>query len=160
MNITTDSPQMRITLRQVAFVTSSRAEPTDDGWLQEYHEIELAPHIPTNALEGIGAFSHLDIVYYFDQAPSAGIVYSGRPRGNPAYPETGIFAQRKKDRPNHIGLCTVELVAHNGRTLRVKYCDAINGTPVLDIKPVFRQFLPVAPVRQPAWVDDLMQHYW
>jgi len=48
----------------------------------------------------------------------------------------GIFAQRKKDRPNHIGLCSVELIPHKERTIIVKYLDAINGTPILDIKPV------------------------
>lgn len=88
------------------------------------------------------------------------IVYSGRPRGNLLYPKEGILGQRKKDRPNTIGLCTVESIAHNGRTIKVKYLDAIDGTPVLDIKPVFREFLPKGDVRQPAWVADLMKNYW
>ena len=149
-----------IVITPVAFVKSSRLAPEDDHWLQEYHEIELAPHIPTAALDGIESFSHLEILYFFKCAARDKTVFSGRPRGNPDFPETGIFAQRKKDRPNHIGLTTVELVAHTGRTIRVKYFDAIDGTPVLDIKPVFRQFQPVGAVRQPAWVDDLMKAYW
>jgi tRNA (adenine37-N6)-methyltransferase len=76
------------------------------------------------------------------------------------YPLVGIFAQRKKDRPNHIGLTTVEVLGCNGRTLTVKNLDAIDGTPILDIKPVFREFAPVGDFKQPAWVADLMQDYW
>ncbi len=72
----------------------------------------------------------------------------------------GIFAQRKKDRPNSIGLCTVELLQHNGRTLKVKYLDAIDGTPILDIKPVFKEFQPKGEIKQPTWVSDLMKNYW
>ena len=72
----------------------------------------------------------------------------------------GIFGQRKKDRPNRIGLCTVELLAHNGRTITVKGLDAINGTPIVDIKPVFREFQPNGAIRQPEWVGDLMKNYW
>jgi tRNA (Thr-GGU) A37 N-methylase len=72
----------------------------------------------------------------------------------------GIFAQRKKDRPNAIGLCTVELLEHTGRTIKVKYLDAINGTPILDIKPVIKEFNPSQETKQPDWVADLMQHYW
>lgn len=151
---------MEIKLTPVAKVKNTRTTPTDDFWGTVIAEIELADHIPTEAFENIADFSHLEIIYYFDQVKPGDIVYSGRPRGNPAYPVTGIFAQRKKDRPNTIGLCTVELLEHNGRTIKVKYLDAINGTPVLDIKPVFSEFQPKKPVRQPAWVADLMQDYW
>jgi tRNA (Thr-GGU) A37 N-methylase len=73
---------------------------------------------------------------------------------------TGIFGQRKKDRPNTIGLSTVELLEHNGRTLKVKFLDAIDGTPVLDIKPVFKEFQPKTEIKQPDWVADLMKNYW
>jgi tRNA (Thr-GGU) A37 N-methylase len=72
----------------------------------------------------------------------------------------GIFAQRNKDRPNSIGLTTVELLEHSGRVIRVRYLDAIDGTTVLDIKPVFREFLPKGEVRQAEWVGDLMKDYW
>jgi tRNA (adenine37-N6)-methyltransferase len=72
----------------------------------------------------------------------------------------GIFAQRNKDRPNKIGLCTVELIWHRERTIGVKMLDAIDGTPVLDIKPVFREFREKTPIRQPDWVMDLMKDYF
>lgn len=151
---------MEIKLTPIATVKNSRATPIDDNWEEIVAEIELADHIPTEALENISDFSHLEIIYYFDKVKPEDIVYSGRPRGNPNYPLVGIFGQRKKDRPNQIGLCTVQLLEHNGRTITVKYLDAIDGTPVLDIKPVFKEFQPQGQIRQPNWVDDLMKNYW
>jgi tRNA (adenine37-N6)-methyltransferase len=151
---------MEITLSPVAAITNKRATPTDDFWGDTISEITLLPHIPEEAFNGMDAFSHLEIIYYFDKADNNEIVFSGRPRGNPAWPDLGIFAQRKKDRPNHIGLCTVELVEHTGRTIKVKYLDAIDGTPVLDIKPVMKEFGLQGEFKQPAWVTELMADYW
>lgn len=88
------------------------------------------------------------------------IVFASRPRGNPNYPVAGIFAQRKKDRPNKIGLCTVELLEHRDRIIKVRNLDAINGTPVIDIKPVFKEFESRGLITQPSWVADLMKNYW
>jgi tRNA-Thr(GGU) m(6)t(6)A37 methyltransferase TsaA len=151
---------MNINLTSVATIKNSRLTPVDDYWKEIISEIELVEHIPVEAFEGILQFSHLEIIYSFDQVPVDTIVFSGRPRGNPDYPLTGIFAQRKKDRPNTIGLCTVELLDHKGRSITVRYLDAINGTPVLDIKPVFKEFQPKGEIQQPAWVSDLMKNYW
>lgn len=151
---------MQISLSPVAFVTNKRSTPTDDFWGDTVSEITLADSIPTEAFDNIETFSHLEIIYHFDQVKEDRILFSGHPRGNPDYPLSGIFAQRKKDRPNRIGLCTVELLERRGRTILVKMLDAISGTPVLDIKPVMKEFAPQTPVRQPAWVADLMQDYW
>jgi len=151
---------MNISLTPVATVKNTRTIPSDDFWGDVISEIELADHIPTEAFDRIEDFSHLEIIYSFNQVKPESIVFSGRPRGNPDYPMVGIFAQRKKDRPNTIGLCTVELLEHNGRTLKVKHLDAIDGTPVIDIKPVFKEFAPDKETRQPAWIADLMKDYW
>jgi tRNA-Thr(GGU) m(6)t(6)A37 methyltransferase TsaA len=151
---------MEIKLRPIAIVINSRTTPTDDFWKEVISEIVLADHIPTETFERISDFSHLEIIYFFDKIDDKEIVFSARPRGNPNYPIVGIFGQRKKDRPNTIGLCTVELLEHKGRSLKIKYLDAIDGTPVLDIKPVFKEFLPKGEIRQPFWVSDLMKNYW
>lgn len=151
---------MEIKLRPVAIVKNSRTTPADDFWGEVISEIELCDHIPTEAFEGISGFSHLEIIYFFDKVIDTEIVFSGRPRGNPDYPLVGIYGQRKKDRPNRLGLCTVELIGHTGRTIKVKYLDAIHGTPVLDIKPVFREYQTNGDIRQPLWVTDLMKNYW
>lgn len=149
-----------IQLHPVATVKNSRTNPIDDYWEGIISDIELADGIPQAAFDNISQFSHLEIIYYFDKADKEKIAFSGYPRGNTNYPSMGIFAQRKKDRPNSIGLCTVELLAHTDRIITVKYLDAIDGTPVLDIKPVFKEFGLKTAVRQPGWVADLMKHYW
>jgi tRNA (adenine37-N6)-methyltransferase len=133
---------MQVHLTPVATVQNLRLTPQDDYWEQVVSDIRLEQHILGSAFDGITQFSHPEIIFYFDKALQDDVVFSGRPRGNPNYPVTGIFAQRKKDSPNNIGLCTVELLSHRGRTITVKYLDAINGTLVLDIKAVFREFEP------------------
>ena len=149
-----------ISLKPIAFVENSRHTPTDDNWAPIHSVIRLADWVPEESLENISLFSHLLIVYYFDKVVAEQVVFAGHPRGNQNYPKMGIFAQRKKDRPNQIGVCTVELLAHEGRTLTVKYLDAIHGTPILDIKPVLREFEPQGSIQQPVWADDLMRNYW
>ena len=151
---------MEIKLQPIATVRNSRASVTDDYWGDIISEIELETSVPTEAFDGISNFSHLEIIYLFDKAENSDIVFSGHPRGNKKYPSVGIFSQRKKDRPNHIGLCTVELLEHKGRIIKVKHFDAINGTPVLDIKPVFKEFQLQGEIKQPGWVSDLMKNYW
>ena len=151
---------MEIRLTPIATVHNSRTAPIDDGWEAIVSEIVLAKDMPDEAFAGIEAFSYLEVIFHFDQVRADDVVIAGRPRGNPAYPLMGIFAQRKKDRPNAIGLSTVELLEHNGRLISVRRLDAINGTPVLDIKPVFEEFEPQGAIRQPSWVGDLMEHYW
>jgi len=151
---------MEIKLQSIATVKNTKTEPIDDNWETIIADIVLDENIPSEAFNNISYFSHLEIIYYFDKVKKENIVFSGRPRGNPNYPLVGIFGQRKKDRPNAIGLATVELLEHNGRTIKVKFLDAINGTPVLDIKPVFKEFLPKTEIRQPVWVADLMKNYW
>jgi tRNA-Thr(GGU) m(6)t(6)A37 methyltransferase TsaA len=151
---------MKIQLTPIAVVKNTRTAPGDDFWGGVVSEIVLAPEMPEEAFEGIELFSHLEIIYYFNLLGASDVVYARRPRGNPDYPLMGILAQRNKDRPNAIGLTTVELIEHSGRMIRVRYLDAIDGTPVLDIKPVFREFMPKGAFRQPGWVDDLTKDYW
>jgi tRNA (adenine37-N6)-methyltransferase len=103
---------MQVYLTPVATVKNLRLAPEDDYWEQVVSDIELAQHIPGTAFDEIMQFSHVEIIFYFDKALQSDVVFSGRPRGNPNYPVTHIFAQRKKGRPNNIGLCTVELVSH------------------------------------------------
>lgn len=151
---------MKIELEPVAIVKNSHEGLRDDYWGAVISEIELLPQISAEALNGIEAFSHLEIIYHFDQVTSDTVVLHGHPRGNKDWPDVGIFAQRKKDRPNRIGLTIVELVEKKGHSLFVRNLDAINGTPILDIKPVMKEFLPAGPVVQPEWSVQLMKDYW
>ena len=112
-------------------------------------------------MKGIDEFSHLEIIFYFDKVSDDKIQYEARhPRNNTDYPEVGILAQRGKNRPNKLGLTIVELLELKQRTLIVKGLDAIDGTPIIDIKPVMKEFLPKDQVRQPNWSISLMENYW
>jgi tRNA (Thr-GGU) A37 N-methylase len=72
----------------------------------------------------------------------------------------GIFAQRAKNRPNQIGLTVCRVLEVGGRVLRVAGLDAVDGTPVLDVKPWVRELGPRGEVHQPAWMTALMERYW
>ncbi|MDD5082968.1 MAG: TrmO family methyltransferase, partial [Dehalococcoidales bacterium] len=75
-------------------------------------------------------------------------------------PEVGIFAQRAKHRPNPIGVSAVKLISVRGNVLTVRGLDAIDGTPVLDIKPYFPSFDRVEEPSVPEWVGRLMVDYF
>jgi tRNA-Thr(GGU) m(6)t(6)A37 methyltransferase TsaA len=150
-----------ITLEAIGEVRSGRRDPVDDDWDSVPARIELRSDVPAEALDGIEEFSHAEIVYHFDRVAESAIERGARhPRGNRAWPRVGIFAQRAKDRPNRLGVTVVQILAREGRILTVRGLDAVDGTPVLDIKPVMAEFLPRGPLRQPAWATELMRGYW
>ncbi|HZH42197.1 MAG TPA: SAM-dependent methyltransferase [Gemmatimonadales bacterium] len=152
---------MQIRLEPVAIVRSPRTGLEDDHWGDVESRIELVEGMAPESLDGIDAFTHLEIIFHFDQLPDENVEWKSRhPRGNPAWPKVGIFAQRAAGRPNRLGATMVRLVGREGRALIVRGLDAADGTPVLDIKPVMRDFLPRGEVRQPQWATQLMHHYW
>ena len=113
------------------------------------------------ALQGLCEFSHVEILFFFHEVEPSKVVTAARhPRNNVAWPAVGIFAQRGKNRPNRIGSTICRVIRVEGISLFVAELDAINGTPVLDIKPVMAEFLPRQQVRQPAWSRELMHEYW
>lgn len=147
------------TITPVAFVRNTRKSMEDDNWGDVISEITLTDELPEECFDGIDAFSHLEVVFCFDKSTKT-VIGSEHPRENKAWPKVGIFAQRKKDRPNHIGTTIVELISRKGKTVTVKMLDADDGTPVLDIKPVVKEFLPLTAVKQPQWITELMNNYW
>jgi tRNA-Thr(GGU) m(6)t(6)A37 methyltransferase TsaA len=152
---------MNIDLTPIGYVTSPREDLNDDGWGDIVARIELSPDFEAEAFDGIEEFSHIEVVYYFDRVPEEGIERGARhPRENGEWPKVGIFAQRGKNRPNRLGVSIAQLIAREGRQLVVRGLDAINRTPVLDIKPVMLEFLPTGEVCQPAWSHELMRRYW
>jgi tRNA-Thr(GGU) m(6)t(6)A37 methyltransferase TsaA len=150
-----------ISLNPIGRVTSPRGDLSDDDWGDVRSAIELAPDLDPACLDGIEEFSHAEILFCFDRVDPAKVNRGARhPRGNTAWPKVGIFAQRGKDRPNRLGSTIVAIERRAGRTLYVRGLDAIDGTPVVDIKPVMTEFLPRGAVRQPAWSRELMERYW
>jgi tRNA (Thr-GGU) A37 N-methylase len=146
----------------IGWVRSSRSEPIDDDWDAVTSSIELdGDRFGPDAVAGLAEFSHVDVVYLFDQVDETAVQTGARhPRSNPDWPEVGILAQRAKMRPNRIGVTSCRLLGVDGLTLRVAGLDAIDGSPVLDVKPVMTEFLPRGEVRQPSWASELMAGYW
>jgi tRNA-Thr(GGU) m(6)t(6)A37 methyltransferase TsaA len=148
-------------MEPVGYVSSSRTEPIDDDWDAVAASITLTDSFEPESLQGLAEFSHVEVVYVFDQVDPASVQTGVRhPRSNPDWPEVGIFAQRAKMRPNRIGVTVCALLGVDGRTLTVRGLDAIDGTPVLDLKPYLREFGPRGEVHQPSWATELMAGYW
>jgi len=86
------------------------------------------------ALDGIAAGDELLVLTWFDRADRE--VLSVHPRGDSSRPRQGVFATRSPDRPNPIGLHRVEVASIDGRRMLVRNLEALNGTPIVDVKPV------------------------
>lgn len=152
---------MKIEVGPIGRVEGARTNAEDDYWGGAESCIALGDQYPPEALDGIEEFSHVEVLFLFDQvAPEKIISGARRPRNNPDWPLVGIFAQRGKNRPNRIGSTICRIEGRDGRRLYVAELDAIEGTPVLDIKPVMQEFLPREAVRQPDWSRQLMRLYW
>jgi tRNA-Thr(GGU) m(6)t(6)A37 methyltransferase TsaA len=152
---------MEIKMSPVAWVSNHRSGIQDDNWGNVISEITLSEEYSEESIAGINDFSHIEVVYFFDRVDDSEVITKARhPRDNPSWPLVGIFAQRGKNRPNRLGVCIVELLKAEGKTLTVKGLDAIDGTPVLDIKPVIKEFLPKKITTQPEWASELMKAYW
>jgi len=152
---------MTFAIEPIAFVRGGRAEAVDDDWDRETAVIELAPGFTADAIAGLGDFSHAEIAFVFDRVPPEKIETGARhPRNRTDWPLVGIFAQRGKNRPNRIGITVCRIEKVEGTRIHVRGLDAVDGTPVIDIKPVLREFLPRGDVRQPDWASELMAGYW
>jgi tRNA-Thr(GGU) m(6)t(6)A37 methyltransferase TsaA len=151
-----------ITLTPIGFVHSPRTEVKDDFWGNVISVIELdAARFTPDSLLGLTDFSHILVVYHLHGVSDTSVVTTAsHPRENPDWPRGGIFAQRKKQRPNKLGVSVCELLGVDGLKVKVKALDAIDGTPVLDIKPYVREFEPDPARVRPEWMTDLMRDYF
>ena len=149
---------MEIIMQPVGFVRNEVTARKDVSWGNDVSAIGMEESF-AGGLKGLEDFSHAIVLFYLDQAkfdPEKHL--QRRPRNREDMPLTGIFSQRAKDRPNRIGMTAVEIVSVSEDTLTVKGLDAVDGTPVLDIKPYY----PVYDRKEatvPEWVDRLMEHY-
>ncbi|MEV0524318.1 SAM-dependent methyltransferase [Streptomyces sp. NPDC050439] len=146
----------------IATVHNDRKEIVDDHWGPVASVIRLdAGRFGPDALLGLDSFSHLEVVFHFHRVPPEKVERGARhPRGNPDWPRAGIFAQRGKNRPNRIGVSRCRLIKADGLDLHVLGLDAVDGTPVLDVKPYMTQFAPHGDTEQPSWADELMRDYY
>lgn len=151
---------MSISLDPIGVVHSPVVEGRDEGWGAVSSELRIDERFCAG-LDGIEQFSHLLVVFWMHQSSfDAGTDLVRRPRGRADMPEVGIFAQRARHRPNPIGLTAVKLLERRGAVLLVEGLDAIDGTPILDVKPYFPAFDSVERPRVPEWAARLMAGYF
>lgn len=155
---------MDFVMTPVGYVRGGREVVEDDEWGSVTARIELSG-FGADSLAGLDAFSHVEVLFVFDRVDPDSVCRGARhPRGRTDWPLVGIFAQRAKDRPNRIGSTVCEVVALGGTAeagwLDVRGLDAVDGTPVLDLKPAMTGFAPRGDVREPAWAVELMAGYW
>jgi tRNA-Thr(GGU) m(6)t(6)A37 methyltransferase TsaA len=144
----------------IGIVRNGVREAKDDGWASVQSEIRLRPEL-AGGLRGLEEFSHAVVVFLMHEAAFDRDAHlQRRPRDRADMPEAGIFAQRAKHRPNPVGVTTVAIERVFGDTLVVRGLDAVDGTPVLDVKPHFPAFDAPGDPRVPAWVDRLMAGYF
>ena len=156
-----ESTPETIELRPVGWVRGSRQAARDDHWGGVASVIELDASVPDKTIAGLEEFSHLEVVFHFHQVEPDTVCTGARhPRNNPAWPCVGIFAQRARRRPNRLGVSRCRLDRVQGRRIRVLDLDAIEGTPVVDIKPYFRETAPLGSVEQAPWSTELMADYY
>jgi tRNA-Thr(GGU) m(6)t(6)A37 methyltransferase TsaA len=152
---------MQVTLEPVALVVGGRSDPTDDRWAAERCVIELDGRFGADSIAGLSEFSHLDVVFLFHLVDESDVVTGARrPRGRADWPEVGIFAQRGRVRPNRLGVTTCRIDSVAGRSIAVSGLDAVDGTPVLDLKPHMSGFQARGPVVEPPWATEIMAAYW
>jgi len=145
----------------VGMVRSDRTEMSAGHWAGVESRIEL-DHVYQKGLAGLSEFSHAVVVFHLDRIPpfDPQKQIARNPRGMEDLAPVGVFAQRTKFRPNPIGVTAVELVAVDEHGITVRGLDALDGTPVLDIKPYIPAFERKENVRMPAWVERMMDGYF
>jgi len=147
-------------LKPIGHVVSPVEETVDEKWGGVVSRVLLLPEY-AGGLDGLDGFSHAIVVTYLHKAkyePARHL--KRRPRGLESMPLLGIFSQRAKDRPNPIGITTVRIICTGTDYLEVQGLDAINGTPVIDIKPYYPSCDRIENPRTPEWVAELMKDYF
>ncbi|MCK4366385.1 MAG: tRNA (N6-threonylcarbamoyladenosine(37)-N6)-methyltransferase TrmO [Thermoplasmata archaeon] len=143
-----------ITLRPVGFVRNEMNERVPREVYRDVVSEIVVNEGLQDCLDGIEHHSHAVIVYWLNRTSEEDRkVLKVRPMGDASLPIVGVFATRSPRRPNPIGLETVEILGRDGNVLRVKGLDALDGSPVLDIKPHTKHHDRALGVREPDWME-------
>ena len=151
-----DDEQSTIILKPIGIVRSEIKPPLAerrDWWEGVVSEIVIDSSL-TEALDGLEGFSHIIVLYWMHQAASGKLPLRVHPMGRKEVPVQGLFAVRTPNRPNRIGKATVRLLQRQGNILRVEGLDALDGSPVIDIKPYLPGYDSVADAKVPQWITN------
>jgi tRNA-Thr(GGU) m(6)t(6)A37 methyltransferase TsaA len=149
-------PREPVSIRPIGVVRNNVAQPRPDGWAGLRSDIILRNEL-TPMLDGIDGYTHIIVVFAFHRVPESEQRAHVRPRDDSRIPEQGVLATRSQLRPSPIGVATVRLLRRRKNILRVEGLDAIDGTPVLDVKPYFPNYDAVPAAGVPDWARALDQ---
>lgn len=151
---------MEYVVNPIGTVRNGRTDIAEtDHWGDVPSTIVVDERFGDDCMQGLGEFSHVEVLFLFDQTTERDDCRPRHPRGRSDLPAVGVFADRGPRRPNRIGLTTCRIMSVDGRRLEVTGLDAVSGTPVLDLKPAMVEFQPGA-LHQPEWVGRLMAEYF
>jgi len=142
-----------ITLKAIGIVRNTVTQPQWHGWEKIVSDIVIDSSL-TEALDGLEEFSHIIVLYWMHQAASGKVPLKIHPMGTQELPLVGLFATRAPYRPNPIGKATVRLLQRQGNILRVEGLDAIDGTPVIDIKPYLPGYDAPTNAKVAPWITE------
>jgi len=143
-----------MSLKAIGIVRNKLKKPSREETRRVISEIIIDPNL-SEALDNLDEFSHIIILYWMHQLDQLrGFPIKVHPRGRQDKTPVGVFASRSPNRPNPIGKTTVRLIARQGNKLKVEGLDAIDGTPVIDIKPYLPNYDSVADGKVPSWITE------
>ncbi len=149
-----ESSKLQMVLRPIGWVRSEVKKTGMRQWDEVVSEVILEPEF-VEAADGLEEFSHIVVLFWMHKiAPEERSLTKTHPQRRMDMPLLGVLATRAPARPNPIGLRVVRLLERKGNTLRVKGLDAIDGTPVIDIKPYISHDA-VGQITVPDWVNKL-----
>lgn len=144
-----------LTIRPIGIVRSrvKEKQTSDYNWQEVVSEVVVDSRF-NEALDGLEDFSHIIVIYWLHQAVDpAKMAMKVHPRGKQDISPVGLFASRSPYRPNPLGQKVAKLLGRQGNVLRVQGLDAIDGTPVMDIKPYIPGYDSVADATVPRWME-------
>lgn len=141
-------------LKAIGIVRNEIGQPIRHGWGEVVSDIVVNSDL-TEALDGLDGFSHIIVLYWMHQLTKGReLPLKVHPMGKPELPLTGRLATRSPSRPNPVGQATVRLLERRGNILKVKGLDAIDGTPVIDIKPYLPRYDSAPDAKAPQWTTE------
>jgi tRNA (adenine37-N6)-methyltransferase len=151
-----NNPQAAMCLKPIGYVRNSVKAAKGLTWDQVVSELVILPEL-TEALDDLEEFSHIIVFFWMTGYGSTEVPHKVHPRGNPDFPLKGLFATRSPQRPNPVGVTTVELLERRKNILRVKGLDAFDQTPVIDIKPYSPGLDTAREAKSPEWIKEVQK---
>ncbi|MDP2718209.1 MAG: tRNA (N6-threonylcarbamoyladenosine(37)-N6)-methyltransferase TrmO [Dehalococcoidia bacterium] len=147
-----------INIKPIGVVRNAIKNKEHHGWNKIKSEITVnKKFVP--CLDGLQEFSHIIVFFWLHQVtPEERATKRARPLRQSDIPEMGIFAWHSSRRPNPIGMTIVKLHKIEGDKVTVQGLDAIEGTPVLDLRPYLEKYYHVDNLKEPPWVNEVMGH--